>query len=396
MNLEQWQQVKNLVNSALVQNAEQRSVMLQQSCADDLSLRRGAEALLSFREQTTRNLPHAPARLSSAGTMSPERWQQIEQLFQSALELDAAERAAFLAKVCGNDDELRQEVEALLVFQTGMSGLIQGAVQQAAGLLDNSTAKARFAPGMTLNKRYRIVGLLGRGGMGEVYRADDLKLGHPVALKFLTEKLSNDKAMLARFHGEVAMAHRVTHPNVCRVHDIGEVTTSSGKLHFLSMEYVDGEDLSSLLRRIGRLPADKAVEIATQLCAGLAAAHEAGVLHRDLKPANVMLDGKGRVRITDFGLAGFAEQTTGRTRVPGGQPICNWPCFTLFSYRPDKEMVWFTGRPAPRSSPKGFVRIARIGRTLCRCARRHDHLGFVVTTYFTFSISRAAQKVAAG
>ncbi len=117
--------------------------------------------------------------------------------------------------------------------------------------------------------------------------------------------------MLARFHSEVAMAHRVTHPNVCRVHDIGEVTTSSGNLHFLSMEYVDGEDLSSLLRRIGRLPAGKAVEIANQLCAGLAAAHEAGVLHRDLKPANVMIDGKGRVRITDFGLAGFAEQIRG-------------------------------------------------------------------------------------
>ena len=101
-----------------------------------------------------------------------------------------------------------------------------------------------------------------------MYRADDLTLGHPVALKFLTEKLSQDKAMLARFHSEVSMAHRVTHPNVCRVHDIGEVTTSAGTLHFLSMEYVDGEDLSSLLRRIGRLPADKAIEIANQLCAG--------------------------------------------------------------------------------------------------------------------------------
>jgi serine/threonine-protein kinase len=187
--------------------------------------------------------------------------------------------------------------------------LIEGAIHNAAGLLANDkTAKARFTPGTTLNKRYRIVGLLGKGGMGEVYRADDLKLGHPVALKFLSEKLSTDKAMLARFHSEVSVAHRVTHPNVCRVHDIGEVTTSTGKLHFLSMEYVDGEDLSSLLRRIGRLPSDKAVEIANQLCAGLAAAHEAGVLHRDLKPANVMLDGKGRVRITDFGLAGFAEQ----------------------------------------------------------------------------------------
>ncbi|MBS1786595.1 MAG: protein kinase [Acidobacteria bacterium] len=323
MTPERWQHIKHLVNSALEQNAEQRSAVLQQSCADDLSLRRGAEALLSFHEQATRNLVNAPAqaigKLSSVGTMPPERWQQIEQIFQSALELDAAQRAAFLAEACGNDDELRHEVEALLVFQTGMSGVIQGAVQQAAGLLDNSTAKARFTPGMTLNKRYRIIGLLGRGGMGEVYRADDLKLGHPVALKFLTEKLSNDKAMLTRFHSEVSMAHRVTHPNVCRVHDIGEVTTSSGKLHFLSMEYVDGEDLSSLLRRIGRLPADKAVEIANQLCAGLAAAHEAGVLHRDLKPANVMLDGKGRVRITDFGLAGFAEQI-GHEEVFAGTP----------------------------------------------------------------------------
>lgn len=97
MNLERWQQVTNLVNSALEYNADERAAILQQSCADDLSLRRGAEALLSFHEQATRNLANAPARLSSAGTMSPERWQQIEQLFQSALELDAAERAAFLA-----------------------------------------------------------------------------------------------------------------------------------------------------------------------------------------------------------------------------------------------------------------------------------------------------------
>lgn len=147
MTPERWQHIKILVNSALEQTPDERAAILQQSCADDLSLRRGAEALLSFHEQATRNLAAAPARLSSAGTMSPERWQQIEQLFQSALELDAAERAAFLAKACGDDNHLRQEVEALLVFQTGMSGVIQGAVQQAAGLLDNSTAKARFAPG---------------------------------------------------------------------------------------------------------------------------------------------------------------------------------------------------------------------------------------------------------
>ncbi len=306
MTPERWQHIKHLVNSALHEEAETRTTLLQQSCADDFALRLGAEALLS----ATRPLPDAP--------LAPDQWQRIEKLFQSALELEPAQRAAFLAEACGGDEVLRHEVESLLVYQAAAGGLIQGAVHEAAGLLPNDE-KARFTPGTTLNKRYRILGQLGKGGMGEVYRADDLKLGQPVALKFLTAKLSQDKAMLARFHSEVAMAHRVTHPNVCRVHDIGEVTTSAGNLHFLSMEYVDGEDLSSLLRRIGRLPSDKAVEIANQLCAGLAAAHDAGVLHRDLKPANVMIDGKGRVRITDFGLAGFAEQIKG-SEVFAGTP----------------------------------------------------------------------------
>ncbi|HET7745817.1 MAG TPA: serine/threonine-protein kinase, partial [Vicinamibacteria bacterium] len=160
---------------------------------------------------------------------------------------------------------------------------------------------ARFVPGTVLRDRYRIVGLLGKGGMGEVYRADDLKLGQAVALKFLPESLSGDPERRERFYNEVRTAREVTHPAVTRVHDIDEV---DGHV-FLSMEYVDGEDLGSLLRRIGRLPQDKAVEIARQVCAGLAAAHDKGVLHRDLKPENVMLDGRGRARITDFGLAGL-------------------------------------------------------------------------------------------
>jgi hypothetical protein len=168
----------------------------------------------------------------------------------------------------------------------------------------DSIDNARFVPGTILAERYRIVGLLGRGGMGEVYRADDLKLGQAVALKFLPEHLLSDGAALARFHREVRVARQVSHRNVCRVYDIGEV----GGQHFLSMEYIRGEELSSLLRRIGRLPADKATEIARQLCAGLAAAHDNGVLHRDLKPANVMIDGDGNVRILDFGLAGLVEE----------------------------------------------------------------------------------------
>jgi serine/threonine protein kinase len=160
----------------------------------------------------------------------------------------------------------------------------------------------RFAPGVMIGGRYRIVALLGRGGMGEVYRAEDLKLSHVLAIKFLPDSLSRDAAALARFHSEVRIARQLAHPNVCRVFDIGE----ENGIPFLTMEYVDGEDLSSLIRRIGRLPQDKAMEVSRQICAGIAAAHERGVVHRDLKPSNVMLDGSGKARITDFGLAGIA------------------------------------------------------------------------------------------
>lgn len=179
----------------------------------------------------------------------------------------------------------------------------------------DSIDNARFTPGTTLAGRYRIVSLLGRGGMGEVYRADDLKLGQPVALKFLPETLSTDGAALARFHREVRVARQVSHRNVCRVYDIGEVDSQQ----FLSMEFIKGEELSSLLRRIGRLPTDKAIEIARQLCAGLAAAHDNNVLHRDLKPANVMIDGDGNVRILDFGLAGLIEEF-GHEEIRAGTP----------------------------------------------------------------------------
>jgi hypothetical protein len=159
--------------------------------------------------------------------------------------------------------------------------------------------QGRFAAGTVLAGRYRIVALLGRGGMGEVWRADDLKLQQSVALKFLPERLASNPSRLARLIEEVRLARLVTHPSVCRVHDLAE---SDGQ-HFITMEYVDGEDLRSLLRRVGRLPAERAVELIGQVCGGLAAAHERGVLHRDLKPANVLIDGRGRARITDFGLA---------------------------------------------------------------------------------------------
>ncbi len=151
--------------------------------------------------------------------------------------------------------------------------------------------------------------------MGEVYRADDIVLGQAVALKFLPPDVTDNPQALDRFRNEVRIARQVSHPNVCRVYDLGEI---NGQL-FLSMEYVDGEDLGVLLRRIGRLPEAKALEISRKLCAGLAAAHEKGVLHRDLKPGNIMLDSHGQVLITDFGLAALAGQVEG-AEVRNGTP----------------------------------------------------------------------------
>ncbi|MGE0128881.1 MAG: protein kinase [Blastocatellales bacterium] len=271
---------------------------------------------------------------------SPNRLQQIESLFHAALEREPAERAAFLAEACGNDASLRDAVNTLLAAHDQSFSLLDQrhagdefdstsaptkhlpdvpAQPPAANPVSHSSGdgqrEGRFVAGAMLAGRYRIVGLLGKGGMGEVYKAEDLKLNQTVALKFLPESIALDGGMLARFHNEVRIARQVAHPNVCRVYDIGEVEG----LHFLSMEFIDGEDLSSLLRRIGRLPGDKAVEIARQLCAGLAAAHEAGVLHRDLKPANVMIDGRGKARITDFGLAVVSEELRG-DEVMAGTP----------------------------------------------------------------------------
>ena len=180
-------------------------------------------------------------------------------------------------------------------------------ISSSSGWLSSSGSidHGRFPPGTLLGGRYRIIERLGRGGMGEIYRADDLKLAQAVALKFLSADVDKDPGRLTQLHTEVRMARQVSHPNVCRVYDIDEIEGHT----FISMEYIDGEDFASLLRRIGRFPADRALAISHQVCAGLAAIHERGVTHRDLKPANVMLDGLGKVRITDFGLAGIAGES---------------------------------------------------------------------------------------
>jgi serine/threonine-protein kinase len=191
------------------------------------------------------------------------------------------------------------------------------AVTPLAARLSSDTIAASFTPGVVVAGRYRVVGLIGRGGMGEVYRTDDLKLGQAVALKFLPRALASDPVRLERFLAEVRLARQIAHPNVCRVYDIAELDGQP----FLSMEHIDGEDLGSLLQRIGRLSSDKALDIVRQIAAGLAAAHDRGVLHRDLKPSNVMLDGRGRARITDFGLAVASGQ------LPAGPDLSGTPAY---------------------------------------------------------------------
>jgi serine/threonine protein kinase len=160
-------------------------------------------------------------------------------------------------------------------------------------------ALERFAAGQVLSDRYRIVARLGRGGMGEVYRADDLRLGQPVALKFLPANAWGDQRLIDLLTAEVRIGRQLSHPNVCRLYDLVE----AGGQFFVAMEFVEGEDLGELLRKAGRLPADRVLRIMRDIANGLAAAHELGVIHRDLKPSNVMIDPRGRARIADFGLA---------------------------------------------------------------------------------------------
>ena len=163
---------------------------------------------------------------------------------------------------------------------------------------------ARLGAGEVLASRYKIVRLIGRGGMGEVYHAEDLELGAQIALKLLLPEVGAEPDVLDRFRREVHLARRVTHPNVCRIFDLGyHVAGPEHKITFLTMELLSGETLADRLSRTGRIPVEEALPLVTQMAAALAAAHEAGVIHRDFKSSNVMLAPEGGAKITDFGIA---------------------------------------------------------------------------------------------
>lgn len=245
-----------------------------------------------------------------------KRWEKITKIFEAASALTGKEREKFLKASCGDDAEMLSEVERLIrSFEDSESFMQKPAVADAISMFEEKKTlvgknftgdigKSSFVAGTVFASRYRIIGMLGKGGMGEVYKAEDIKLGQTLALKFLPDNFQKDSAALERFHAEVRNARQVSHPNVCRVFDIGEI---DGK-HFLSMEFIDGDDLSSLLRRVGRLSSERAIEIARQLCVGLSAIHNEGILHRDFKPANIIIDKNGKARITDFGIAGVEAE----------------------------------------------------------------------------------------
>src|SRR5215471_14141322 len=232
--------------------------------------------------------------------MEPERWRQIESLYYAALERDATERAAFLIEACAGDEELRRQMESLLE-----------AHEQAEGFLDlpalEITAReiaedqAQTMSGRMIS-HYQVLSLLGAGGMGEVYLAEDTRLGRKVALKLLPQKFTQDRERALRFQQEARAASALNHPNILTIYEIGEF---EGR-HFIATEFIDGQTLRMLMNAQIKLRA--ALDVATQVASALAAAHEAGIVHRDIKPENVMARRDGYVKVLDFGLAKLTER----------------------------------------------------------------------------------------
>jgi Tol biopolymer transport system component/predicted Ser/Thr protein kinase len=235
--------------------------------------------------------------------MTPERWQQVERLYQAALEREPSQRAAFLKEACAGDEVVRQEVESLLAYEPQAETFIEAPVLQEAAQ-GVSADQARSLVGRQLGS-FKILSLVGAGGMGEVYRARDDRLGREVAIKVLPAEVASDRDRLRRFLREARSASTLNHPNVATIHEIGE-----DGVHFITMEYVAGQTLAAKIQ--GRpLETAEIVEIAVQVADALEEAHSQGITHRDIKPANIMLKPRGQVKLLDFGLAKATQ--------PGGQ-----------------------------------------------------------------------------
>jgi tetratricopeptide (TPR) repeat protein len=237
------------------------------------------------------------------------RWQRVKELFAAAAHMTPPERSSFLARACHGDGEVRGEVERLLQQQEQMGDFLESKTDRDWFTLafDLHT----FTPGDLVTGRFRIVRFIGRGGMGEVYEADDEELGRKIALKTIRPEIAADDRVVARFMQEIQLSLKVTHPNVCRVYDIGhDKCLSKGiknEVTYLTMELLPGQNLAERLQASQRMTTHEALPIVRQIISGLQAAHEAGIVHGDLKSSNVVLvptdDGGCRAVVTDFGLA---------------------------------------------------------------------------------------------
>ena len=228
--------------------------------------------------------------------MKPARWHQIEHLYNEAVEMEERQRTAFLREACAADDELRRDVEKLLAAQTSAASFMEEPALSEIAPEFVASASLSWAGRQIGN--YQFVSLVGAGGMGEVYRARDTKLKREVAIKILPGEFSRDPDRISRLEREAVVLASLNHPNIAAIYDLEE----ANNFRFLILELVDGETLGERLKR-GPIPLDDALQIATQIADGLAAAHERGVIHRDLKPANIKLTPGNKVKVLDFGLA---------------------------------------------------------------------------------------------
>jgi serine/threonine protein kinase len=246
--------------------------------------------------------------------MTPERYRQIDQVFQAALGLKPEERAGYLDEACSGDEKLRQEVESLITSdQGGLSFIDQPAFEMGARVL--ASDEPALSAGDLID-RYEVVSLLGSGGMGEVYLAHDQKLNRKIALKLLPTHFTTNEGRLHRFQQEARAASALNHPNIITIHEIGEVENRN----FIATEFVDGETLRQRMKR-GPLSHNESLDIAIQVCSALASAHNAGIVHRDIKPENIMLRRDGYVKVLDFGLAKLTEQPEQTTKVDAADNV---------------------------------------------------------------------------
>jgi serine/threonine protein kinase len=235
--------------------------------------------------------------------LTSERWAQIEELFHRVAECEPKQRIGLLDQACNNDPELRREVEVLLSCDGRAGDYVQAAVRSEL------TAVGFPLTGQTIS-HYRILDGVGGGGMGLVYRAEDIKLGRLVALKFLPEDSAKDPAALGRFEREARAASALEHPNICPIYEFGEYQGQS----FLVMQLLEGETLRELISSAARekppLDLDKLLNLAIQVTEGMDAAHRQGIIHRDIKPDNIFVTSQGQAKILDFGLATLARAVT--------------------------------------------------------------------------------------